>query len=146
MLLSACAAEVQHDARAAVFPADFEAQYEEMRDCRQSHEHELRFIRVFASPSAQAPYAMLSPSTPYPPGAVLVKTEYDDAACETLLGFTAMQKLAAGENPDGGDWRWQKVDAPSELLEDGAPERCLNCHVQHCAPPYGYDLSRAEER
>ena len=145
LLISACAAEVRDDAPHAVFPVDFEADYEEMRDCRESHEHELRFIRVLASPSAQTPYATLSAEAPFPPGAILVKLEYDDASCETLLGFTAMQKLAAGENPDGGDWRWQKLDAERELLEDGAPPRCINCHTQHCAPPHGYDLSCAEE-
>lgn len=143
----ACAMEARKQPPQPVFPADFESQYSEMRDCRQSHEHELRFIRVLASPSAQAPYAALSADTPYPVGAILVKAEYDDFGCEaeTLLGFTAMQKLAEGESPDGGDWRWQKLDTERALIEDGAPERCVNCHVQHCAPPHGYDLSCAEE-
>jgi hypothetical protein len=141
-----CAAEVQDEPLpAAIFPLDFEAHYAEMRSCRHSHEHELRFIRVFASESAATPYATLSAEAPYPPGAILVKAEYDDGLCEEVLGFTAMQKLVEGENPDGGDWRWQKLDADLELLEDGAPLRCVSCHAQHCAPPHGFDLSCAEE-
>src|SRR5690349_15522735 len=64
--------------RQPVFPADFERAYQEMRDCRHSHEHELHYIRVLASPSAQEPYLALSPDVPYPEGAILVKLEYDD--------------------------------------------------------------------
>lgn len=130
-----------------LFPEGFADQYVEMRDCRHSHEHELRFIRVFASPSAQEPYAKLSADVPYPEGALLLKVEYDDFPCEddAVLGYTVMQKLAPGTSADGRDWRWQKLDADRALLEDGAPFRCINCHEQHCAPPYGFDLSCAEE-
>jgi hypothetical protein len=129
----------------AVFPEDFEAHFMEMRACRLSHEHELRFIRVFASASAEAPYAALSPDTPYPVGAILVKPEYDEPDCTVPLSYTAIEKLEPGANPGGGDWRWQRVDLDFEVVEDGAPERCLTCHTQHCAPPYGYDLTCAEE-
>ena len=144
LFIAGCASEMDDDPQ-AVFPEDFEDRYVEMRTCRHSHEHELRFIRVFASETAQTPYATLSAEVPYPPGAILVKAEYDDPSCETTLGFTVMQKLDAGENPDGGDWRWQKLDADRTLLQNGAPVRCVSCHAQHCAPPHGYDLSCAEE-
>jgi len=129
----------------AVFPADFAETYREIRDCRNSHEHELHYIRVQVSEDAEAPYAALSPDVPYPPGATLVKVEYDDEECRTLVGYTAYRKLAPGENPEGGDWWWQKLDAEQHVLEEGAPWRCLNCHMVHCAPPYGYDLTCAEE-
>ena len=127
------------------FPADFANNYAETRDCRFSHEHELRYIRVFASPDDQAPYAALSPDVPYPAGAILVKVEHDDDACATPIEYTAMRKLAAGENPAGGDWRWQRVTIGREVIEDGAPWRCIQCHTNHCAPPMGFDLSCAEE-
>lgn len=142
LVLGACGGE---DAPAPVFPEDAPSQWLEMRDCRHSHEHELRHIRVFASPAAEAPYAALSADTPYPEGAVLLKLEYDDAACTDLLGYTAMQKLAPGANPDGGDWLWQRVSVDREVAEEGAPPRCINCHEEHCEPPYGYDLTCAEE-
>jgi hypothetical protein len=132
-------------ARAAVFPADFADRYRETRDCRHSHEHELHYIRVLVSADAEAPYAALSPDEPYPVGATLVKAEYDDELCELLVGYTAYEKRAKGENPAGGDWWWQKLDADENVLEEGAPWRCINCHTVHCAPPYGYDLTCAEE-
>lgn len=128
-----------------VFPADFAARWREMRDCRFSHEHELRNIRVLASPDAEASYAALSPDAPYPVGATLLKIEYDDDQCAVPIEYTAMRKLAPGENPAGGDWRWQRVRVDRQVIENGAPWRCINCHTVHCAPPMGYDLTCAEE-
>jgi hypothetical protein len=127
------------------FPEDFGEHYLEMRDCRLSHEHELRYIRVMASETAQAPYARLSSDTPYPVGATLLKLEYDDELCSVLLEYTVLTKLAAGENPVGGDWLWQRVSPERDVAEQGAPWTCVNCHTYHCAPPYGYDLTCAEE-
>lgn len=128
-----------------VFPADVEQAYQEMRDCRHSHEHELHYIRVLASPSAQKPYLALSPDEPYPEGAVLVKLEYDDEECSQLVLYTAYEKLELNANPIGSDWLWQRVSAEREVIEQGAPWVCVNCHAHHCAPPYGYDLTCAEE-
>lgn len=143
LALALCACE---DASVPVFPEDAPGQWLEMRDCRLSHEHELRRIRVLASPTAEAAYADLSPDEPYPEGAVLLKLEYDDdGGCTDLLEYTAMQKLAPGANPDGGDWLWQRVSVDREVVEEGAPVRCINCHQVHCEPPYGYDLTCAEE-
>jgi hypothetical protein len=143
-LFASCGSE-PGDGPDELFPSDVEAQYAEMRTCRHSHEHELRFIRVFASATAEVPYATLSAEAPYPPGSTLVKIEYDDPECEEVLGYTVMRKLTEGENPQGGDWRWQRLDPERVMLEDGAPPRCINCHAQHCAPPHGFDLSCAEE-
>jgi len=132
-------------AEKVVFPRDFEQRYVEMRDCRLSHEHELRYIRVLVDERAREPYAALSEDAPYPVGATLVKPEYDDEDCSVVLGYTALQKLEPGASPDTGDWLWQKLTPEHELLHDEVPERCIGCHEQHCAPPYGYDLTCAEE-
>lgn len=131
--------------REVIFPANFIETYREMRDCRFSHDHDLHYIRVLASPTAQAPYAALSPDTPYPISATLVKIEYDEEACSAPVQYTAIRKVAVGENPDGGDWRWQRVSVEREVLDDGAPARCVQCHTWHCAPPGGYDLTCAEQ-
>jgi len=128
-----------------VFPTDVERTYTELRGCRESHEHELHFIRVLVSPSALEPYQALSPDTPYPVGATLVKLEYDDEDCAELVLYTAYRKLVKNANPAGGDWLWQRVSPEREVLDHGAPWRCINCHTYHCAPPYGYDLTCAEE-
>jgi len=128
-----------------VFPADLERTYTELRGCRESHEHELHFIRVLVSPSAIEPYQALSPDLPYPEGATLVKLEYDDDACSELVLYTAYRKLAPNANLAGGDWLWQRVGPERDVIEEGAPWRCINCHTYHCAPPYGYDLTCAEE-
>jgi hypothetical protein len=128
-----------------VFPENPETIWTELRDCRNSHEHELRFIRVFASPDAEEPYLALSPDVPYPVGATLVKLEYDDASCTNLIGYTALEKLPAGTQPAANDWLWQRVNADRRVLEEGAMYRCINCHTEHCSPPHGYDLTCAEE-
>lgn len=117
--------------------------YDEVRDCRHSHEHELRYIRVLADALALEVYDLWD--RPYPVGSTLVKLEYDDDACETVVGYTAMQKLEDGENPDGHDWWWQKLDPERRVLEEGAPFSCVDCHQHHCEPPNGYDLTCAEE-
>jgi hypothetical protein len=134
-----------------VFPAGVEGLWAEARGCRHSHEHELRHVRVLASPTALVPYLRLHPAFPYPAGATLVKLEYDDAACTNLLGYTAMLKEPPGARPAGGDWRWQRLDMTRRVIEDGAPPVCLTCHVHHCAaagqhrPGAGYDLTCGEE-
>jgi hypothetical protein len=128
-----------------VFPEQPETVWNELRDCRHSHEHELRFIRVFASPDAEEPYLALSPEVPYPVGARLVKLEYDDFECTKLLGYTALEKLPLGTSTAAGDWLWQRVSPKRKVLEEGAMPRCINCHQEHCHPPYGYDLTCAEE-
>jgi len=125
------------------FPENFQQTYLEMRTCRHSHEHELRHIRVFASPEAQLPYRTLKVGTPFPPGATLVKLEYQLAGCNPadLLQYTVMHKGPGGE----GDWLWQRVSVERRVEEEGTPRRCINCHTVHCSPPFGYDLSCAEE-
>lgn len=119
------------------------ADYGEVRDCRHSHEHELRHIRVFADALALEVYDIWD--RPYPVGSTIVKLEYDDEECENLLGYTAMKKLEAGENPAGHDWWWQKLDEDKQVTEEGAPFSCIDCHEHHCAPPDGFDLTCAEE-
>lgn len=126
-----------------VFPADYQASYIEARNCRPSHEHDLRYIRVFVEPQAFGVYQTYQGD--YPVGSTLVKPEYDDEGCQSLLGYSAMQKLAPGALPLGGDWLWQKLDADRAVMEEGAPIRCVDCHQYHCSPPDGHDLTCAEE-
>lgn len=126
------------------FPVDFEDRYLESKDCRLSHEHELRYIRVLVSPRAITAYETLAESEPFEPGDVLLKTEYDDAACTQLLGYTVLYREASGYAPERFDWRWQRVDAERRLLLDGpgggAIETCVTCHQVHCSHSGGFEL------
>lgn len=152
VLLTACDdGAPADDADAGVvpaFPRDVESAWTEMRDCRHSHEHDLRHIRVFADPGAEAPYAALSPDVPYPVGATLVKLEYELPGCkpEEFRGYTVLRKEPAGYAPDTGDWRWQAVDPDFEVVADGVIPRCVGCHRVHCKPPdYGFDFTCADD-
>lgn len=134
----------------AVFPADLSG-WAEARTCTHSHEHELRYIRVLVDAAAKAPYEQLNAEHPYPVGATLVKLEYDDADCTQLLGYTAMQKQAAGAYPTGNDWRWQRLTSDRRVIEDGALSSCISCHTHHCTQPTcghadcGFDLTCGKE-
>src|SRR5688500_15300847 len=80
------------------FPADYELAWREARvPCTLSHDHELRYIRVFANDLAFEPYT--KHEEPYPVGARLLKAEYNDAECSELLSFVLMEKLAPGMAP-----------------------------------------------
>jgi hypothetical protein len=122
-----------------VFPDDYASTYQEVRDCRRSPDHDLNYIRVLASPDAVAPYQ--GRTLPFPVGAVVLKAEYADDACDDLDRFTVMRKEEAGYAPDSGDWSWQRVsrDFKVEPIDDA---RCIGCHAL-CPPPEGYDFTCA---
>ena len=121
-----------------VFPADYASTYTEVRDCRQSGDHDLNVVRVLADPVALAAYS--DRMEPFPEGATVIKEEYDfgDADCAgPIKQWTVMQKLAEGSDPSNLDWYWERVDADRAVVEE-QPPRCAACH-QGCAPPEGYD-------
>jgi hypothetical protein len=135
---------------APVFPSDV-ATWQEGRPCGFTHEHDLRYIRVVTDEAAEVPYQALDAQYPYPVGATLVKLEYDDEDCTTLLGYTAMQKQQSGYSKTGHDWRWQRVDKDRTVIEDGEIDVCITCHQHHCTWPMcgyadcGIDLTCGQE-
>src|SRR5688500_17982290 len=66
-----------------LFPEDYAATYQEVRDCRNSSEHNLHKVRILADPELAMP-AYLGRDQPFPVGAVLLKEEYDfgDDTCD----------------------------------------------------------------
>src|SRR5690606_4162116 len=68
-------------ADAVAFPADYASTYSEVRDCRQSGDHDLNNIRVVADSAAVGPYQ--DRSTPFPTGSIVLKEEFefDDVDC-----------------------------------------------------------------
>lgn len=116
------------DDEPALFPEDYAATYQEVRNCRQSNEHEGR-IRVLASPEALDRY--LDRAGPIPVGGILLKESYDelDILCEEpVQSYTVMQRLETGSSPETLDWKWQRVNA--DFVESGTKlDQCVSCHT-----------------
>lgn len=126
-----------------LFPADYAATYEEVRDCRQSGDHDLNIIRILADPAALGPY--LDRDEPFPVGAVVLKEEYDfvDMACEgPIKQWTVMVRLEDDSAPTALDWRWQRVDAQRNVVAEDEP-RCYGCHTGCTDAAGGYDYTCA---
>jgi hypothetical protein len=111
----------------ALLPADYPARFVEVRDCRSSVEHGLSHIVVKVDATVADRYN----AGPYPfdPGTLVVKEEFADADCTTLVGISLMSKQAAGFDPRFGDWHWQGLDAARAVREDGPLPRCATCHT-----------------
>lgn len=128
------------------FPEDYETSWTEARTrCTLSHDHELRYIRVFVNDLALEAYTTREER--YPPGAALLKAEYDDPDCTSLIDYVLMERLGPGEAPENLEWRWERYDPERNIMTDRRfePETCINCHVCHCgAPPYGWQLTCPE--
>lgn len=122
-----------------ILPMDYPATYTEVRNCRQSGDHDLNMVRVLADPSAMAAYS--DRTSPFPEGATVLKEEYEfgDATCAgPIRQFTVMRKLLVGADPGNLDWRWQRIDAAFNVVSENDP-RCANCHRDCGVPPDGYD-------
>ena len=139
----ACTGDDGDDGPPPDFPADYAASYTEVRDCRGSGDHNLNTIRILASPEALSPYQ--GRAEPFPPGAIVLKEEYDfgDSACAgPIKQWTVMRRLPAGAAPDALDWAWQQVDAQRRVVEEDAP-RCIGCHKSCGVAPDGYEWTCA---
>jgi hypothetical protein len=111
---------------AALFPPEYPATFTEVRGCRPSVEHDLRYVIIRVSAEAAAAYDQ--GPRPLPEGTIVVKEEYGDPGCAQLLAWTAMRKEPMGYFPAAGDWRWQRVNPARRVIEDGMLARCASCH------------------
>ena len=121
-----------------LFPADYATTYQEVRNCRNSIEHDLARVRILAAPDALTAYT--GRLEDFPVGAVALKEEYDggDIRCEReIMRWTVMQKVEPGSSPDTLDWEWQEVDEDRRVA-DVEIKRCTNCHTDCGKPPEGY--------
>jgi hypothetical protein len=77
----------------------------------------------------------------FPPGAVLLKEEYDfaDTDCEDeVVQWTVMVKLPeADSTKDNLGYTWQRVRGLDGEVIEQDPPRCAACHSA-CVPPDGY--------
>lgn len=120
------------------FPADYLATYTEVRDCRNSIEHELSRVRVLADTAALGPYQ--GRDADFPVGSVVLKVEHDgsDTDCSgEPVRWTVMTRLAAGSSPETLDWYWQEVSASRRVTSENEA-RCVGCHTSCGVPPEGY--------
>lgn len=110
-----------------LLPADYQTSYPIVRSCRTSVEHDLRFIVIRALAGTEQQYE----TGPFPraPGTLIIKEEFSDRACADLVGWTLMQKQPEGYAASYGDWRWQRLDAGKQVLDDGLIPRCAGCHA-----------------
>ena len=116
------------DAGTAFFPSDWETRYAEVRDCRRSPDHDLAYVRVFASPEAAPTY--ITRTGEFVEGAILVKPEYADDLCTDFTGITTMRHTA-------GSWEFQETDTMGRVLPISTI-RCGGCHASCGVPPDGY--------
>lgn len=134
--LIACSDDGKADV--ALFPVDYAATYQQVRNCRMSLEHGFVPIRVLASPDALAPYR--DRAAPFPEGSIVLKEEFatNDSACAGKpMRFTVMQKLPTGAATEALDWTWQEVDADRASTGKDL-QRCIACHTDCGKPPEGY--------
>ena len=126
------------DGGPAPFPEDYRSTYQEVRDCRFSLEHDLKYIRVLADPEAVEPY--VDQFLPFPVGSILVKEQFGDAdtSCETLVDFTVMVKLTLDAAPEDLDWSWYHVSGAFRIVREDV-KGCPKCHIDCGFPPMGYD-------
>ena len=125
------------DDQEPLFPEDYAATYQEVRDCRGSGDHDFRMIRILADPAAFEPY--MGRVSPFPEGAVVLKEEYetgDDACAGELVQWTVMVRGAEGSDARNLDWTWQTVDAGRSVVNHN-DARCASCHST-CVEPEGY--------
>ncbi len=122
-----------------LFPEDYATSYVEVRDCRQSGDHDLNLVRMLADAAALGPYQ--GRNEPFPEGAVVLKEEYefDDIDCEgPIKQWTVMQRLAGGSGDETLGWAWQRVDSERNVATEN-DGRCVSCHTGCGVPPDGYE-------
>lgn len=128
-----------------ILPRDYLDTFLEVRDCRQSGDHDLERVRVLADPAAYGPY--VNRDAPFPPGSIVVKEQYEfgDLECSgPILRWTVMRRLEDGEDPAFLDWEWQEIDADFEVVEPERAYECVNCH-ERCEGPGAYMGTCTEE-
>jgi hypothetical protein len=133
--LAACGGD---DGEPPPFPEDYASTFAEVRNCRNSIDHDLMRIRVLAAPDTKDAYLA---KTAFPDGALLLKEEYSnsDPTCSgPIERFTVMQKLPVGSSPATLDWTWYELDGKRKL-ETVDAQRCISCHTSCGKPPEGFD-------
>ena len=92
-----------------------------------SEGHSGNWVGIFVDELARGTY--LSADAPYPECAKVVKPVYSDGEGTTVLKLTVMVKMAAGYDPENGDWWYATYDASGTYArKQGKLEDCISCH------------------
>lgn len=115
----------------AILPSDFRTRYAKLSTGRflsQGHAAGRFDVEVYANEVAKASVDRHAGS--FPVGAVLVKEHWERGAGEARSPgpLMAMEKMAAGFDPEHGDWRYVVVTEGGDVREDGKPDGCVLCH------------------
>lgn len=140
LLAAACGGTEEGDGLEPFFPDDYAETYQEVRDCRQSGDHDLNRIRILADPDSVATYRDRTGGA-FSVGAIVLKEEYgfDDPDCSgEIKQWTVMQRIPDGTNSVALDWDWQKVDGTGRVVEENTP-LCYGCHTGCGFAPDGFD-------
>lgn len=130
----ACLACGGDDPEPALFPVSYATDYVRVYPCRASIDHDLNHVAIWADPTSAEAYRL--GQFPLPAGSVIVKEEFSDEGCGTLVGWTAMRRrsdgsaAAAGADAPGLPWTFQKLDGTRKPVVDGSLSRCTACHRQ----------------
>lgn len=121
LALIACGGEA---GEGPVFPPDYAARYVRVVPCRNSVEHFLHHIAIWADPASADAYR--EGRFPLPAGSVIVKEEFADEACSQRVGWTAMRRDATDAGPGAAAWRFQELDEARRVVEPHPG--CVACH------------------
>jgi len=102
----------------------------------QSATHGGRYVQNYASPRARA-YGAFEKAGRMPVGATLAKDSFSvDASGRATPGpLFIMEKMAAGFNPDGGDWKYTMIMPNGSVFGEtkgknaAGMQFCIECHI-----------------
>jgi len=86
--------------------------------------HSLARVYLYANPAARA--ALDQPNRKFAPGAIIVEEKLGEH--EKVIGVSAMQKMAPGYDPEGGDWKY--LYSADGQLSEGRLDNCRSCHLR----------------
>jgi hypothetical protein len=124
------AADVAVAAAAPAIPSDFRTTFTKANRARfmsRGHLDDRFAVDVYVNATAASVWR--SDTATIPPGAMLVKEQFDRTVSgDRPAGIVAMEKRETGFDPDNGDWRWIAISAKGEIIKDGKIDRCSACH------------------
>lgn len=93
------------------------------------------FCHVYVTDDAKAP--MASGEGSYAEGAVIVKAKFEGAEADGAILYTVMRKMAAGYDPEHGDWEYAVLDGTNKrVLSRGRIDSCIECHRHYAATDF----------